>query len=221
MRAPATVIAQRISRQRLVEAYTLHLRQPSAPEAASRWDNLRTVCPQQPACQFTADSCTVIRDQAMPVSCAWSSRLTLPLATNTDNLIACRPPTAAELLKAIALARGWVVGNGLPDEARAGRLLLKDYTSGKLVHCEHPPGAHADPQAAAAPAGVHDEPHDDDDEADSSYDPSEAGAAHDHIGFAVGDELAICRAPPRRPKLQCVSVLSFFCISSKPATSCR
>ena len=46
----------------------------------------------------------------------------------------CRPPTPAELLRAVALARGWVVGNGLPDEARAGRLLLKDYTAGKLVH---------------------------------------------------------------------------------------
>ena len=57
----------------------------------------------------------------------------------------CRPPTPAELLRAVALARGWVVGNGLPDEARAGRLLLKDYTAGKLVHCEEPPrdAAHA------------------------------------------------------------------------------
>jgi hypothetical protein len=35
--------------------------------------------------------------------------------------------------------RGWVVGNNLPDEAKAGRLLLKDYTSGKLVFCERPP----------------------------------------------------------------------------------
>ncbi len=50
-----------------------------------------------------------------------------------------RPPTAAELLRAVAAARGWVVGNGLPDEARAGRLLLRDYTAGKLLFCEWPP----------------------------------------------------------------------------------
>eukprot|EP00884_Botryococcus_braunii_P020481 jgi/Botrbrau1/7116/Bobra.0165s0133.1 len=51
-----------------------------------------------------------------------------------------RPPTAAELLRAVAASRGWSVGGGLPDEARAGRLLLKDYTSGRLLHLEWPPG---------------------------------------------------------------------------------
>ena len=62
-----------------------------------------------------------------------------------------RPPTAAELLRAVAAARGWVVGNGLPDEARAGRLLLRDYTAGKLLYCEWPPPAHA---PAARPAAA-------------------------------------------------------------------
>lgn len=51
-----------------------------------------------------------------------------------------RPPTAAELLRAVAASRSWSVGGGLPDEARAGRLLLKDYTSGRLLHLEWPPG---------------------------------------------------------------------------------
>ena len=81
----------------------------------------------------------------------------------------CRPPTPAELLRAIALARGWVVGNGLPDEARAGRLLLKEYTAGKLVYCNHPPGTCRD-EPADTPAeedGRHDS------HPGSSCDPSE------------------------------------------------
>ncbi len=78
---------------------------------------------------------------------------------------ACRAPTAGELLQCIARSRGWVVGNGLPDEARSGRLLLKDYTAGKLAYCEWPPSpsvAHpgddssplqADPDTAASSSG--------------------------------------------------------------------
>lgn len=38
------------------------------------------------------------------------------------------------------MLRGWVVGMGLPDESRAGRQIMKDYTSGKLLHCLLPPG---------------------------------------------------------------------------------
>lgn len=45
------------------------------------------------------------------------------------------------LLLALARARGWVIGaGGLPDEARAGRQILKDYTTGKLLYCKLPPG---------------------------------------------------------------------------------
>ncbi len=86
-------------------------------------------------------------------------------------LALCRPPTSAELLRAVALARGWVVGNGLPDEARAGRLLLKDYTAGKLIYCEQPPNTQAEVQADAPYTG-HD--HHDGSQG-SSYDPSEGG----------------------------------------------
>ncbi len=51
-----------------------------------------------------------------------------------------RDPTAAEVLRAVAASRGWVVGHGLPDEARAGRAILKDYCDGRLLACEWPPG---------------------------------------------------------------------------------
>lgn len=45
-----------------------------------------------------------------------------------------------ELLRSLAMARGWVVANGLPDEARAARRILHDYTSGRLVWVASPPG---------------------------------------------------------------------------------
>lgn len=50
------------------------------------------------------------------------------------------PPTAQQLLLALANSRGWGAGGGLPDEARAGRQILKDYVSGKLLFCRLPPG---------------------------------------------------------------------------------
>ncbi len=48
-------------------------------------------------------------------------------------------PTASELLRAYARARGFATtGRGQPDESRAARYILKDYVSGKLLFC-HPP----------------------------------------------------------------------------------
>ncbi|KAI0023512.1 putative ribosome biogenesis GTPase Lsg1 [Xylariomycetidae sp. FL0641] len=50
-------------------------------------------------------------------------------------------PTASELLSAYAKARGFKTqGVGLPDEARAARVILKDYVNGKLLYVEPPPG---------------------------------------------------------------------------------
>lgn len=59
--------------------------------------------------------------------------------------------SAVRVLAALAVTRGWVSGSGLPDEARAGRQILKDYTSGKLLFCQLPPGH---PMASFAPAGA-------------------------------------------------------------------
>mmetsp|Transcript_33338 Transcript_33338/g.62724 ORF Transcript_33338/g.62724 Transcript_33338/m.62724 type:complete len:647 (-) Transcript_33338:380-2320(-) len=58
-----------------------------------------------------------------------------------------RPPSAAELLRAFAAARGYVVQMGRPDEMRAGRILLKDIRDGKLNCCRLPS---AQPSAAEA-----------------------------------------------------------------------
>ncbi|KAJ2725509.1 hypothetical protein GGI07_001265 [Coemansia sp. Benny D115] len=68
-------------------------------------------------------------------------------------------PTAEELLMAYAAARGlYKGGEGNPDEARAARVLLKDYVNGKLLYCHPPPqwqgegdfnADHYNPQAVA------------------------------------------------------------------------
>ncbi|KAH6611142.1 gtp-binding [Trichoderma cornu-damae] len=50
-------------------------------------------------------------------------------------------PTAEELLRAYATARGFQTqGLGQPDEARASRYILKDYVNGKLLFVHPPPG---------------------------------------------------------------------------------
>ncbi|KAI8659480.1 hypothetical protein NCS56_01165300 [Fusarium sp. Ph1] len=50
-------------------------------------------------------------------------------------------PTAAELLRAYARARGFQTqGLGQPDESRAARYILKDYVNGKLLFVSPPPG---------------------------------------------------------------------------------
>lgn len=64
-----------------------------------------------------------------------------------------RPPTAVELLRSFAYARGWVAASGLPDETRAGRRILKDYVDGKILYCKAPPGASPQVLALAAAAG--------------------------------------------------------------------
>ncbi|KXZ45888.1 hypothetical protein GPECTOR_49g472 [Gonium pectorale] len=66
------------------------------------------------------------------------------------------PPTAEQVLRSYATLRGWTAGSGLPDETRAGRQILRDYTSGKLVYCLMPPGSSPVgwvPGAAAPAAG--------------------------------------------------------------------
>lgn len=54
-------------------------------------------------------------------------------------------PTGLEVLKAYAIARGFVrQGQGNPDESRAARYVLKDYVNAKLLYCSPPPGVDAD-----------------------------------------------------------------------------
>eukprot|EP00210_Caulerpa_lentillifera_P008475 g8085.t1 len=48
---------------------------------------------------------------------------------------------AVEVISLLALSRGWTQASGRPDQTRAGRMIIKDYINGKLLHCECPPGA--------------------------------------------------------------------------------
>ncbi|XP_012862606.1 large subunit GTPase 1 homolog [Echinops telfairi] len=51
-----------------------------------------------------------------------------------------RPPTSEELLSAYGSMRGFMTAHGQPDQPRSARYILKDYVSGKLLHCHPPPG---------------------------------------------------------------------------------
>ena len=48
--------------------------------------------------------------------------------------------TSETLLQGFATLKGFHTGRGLPNEAMAARIILKDYTSGHLSHCQLPPG---------------------------------------------------------------------------------
>ncbi|KAJ9660667.1 hypothetical protein H2198_002410 [Neophaeococcomyces mojaviensis] len=79
-----------------------------------------------------------------------ASRIPRPFLENVYGMkVATRPveeggtgvPTASEMLRAYARARGFAgTGrHGQPDESRAARYILKDYVSGKLLYCHPPP----------------------------------------------------------------------------------
>lgn len=43
--------------------------------------------------------------------------------------------SATQFLQLLATSRGYITGRSLPDEARTSKMVLKDYTSGKLLYC--------------------------------------------------------------------------------------
>jgi large subunit GTPase 1 len=43
--------------------------------------------------------------------------------------------SATQFLQILASSRGYITGRSLPDEARTSKMILKDYTSGKLLFC--------------------------------------------------------------------------------------
>ena len=49
--------------------------------------------------------------------------------------------TSEKLLTAYGTLRGFMTAGGRPDQARAARIILKDYVGGRLLYCEAPPGA--------------------------------------------------------------------------------
>jgi large subunit GTPase 1 len=53
------------------------------------------------------------------------------------------------LLQKIANHRGFFTGNGLPDEVKAGKMVLKDYVNGKIPFSHQPPGSEEDVEEEA------------------------------------------------------------------------
>jgi large subunit GTPase 1 len=54
----------------------------------------------------------------------------------------------------LAKIRGFYTAHGNPDEARAARIVLKDYVTGKMIHCELPPGVKLKPDEVDVQSGV-------------------------------------------------------------------
>ena len=48
--------------------------------------------------------------------------------------------SSEQLLTAYGTLRGFMTAGGRPDQARAARIILKDYVGGRLLYCEAPPG---------------------------------------------------------------------------------
>lgn len=117
MRAPVEAVAQRVGRRQLESVYGLRLPPPGHQEDPHRHVPL----------VFLDQGCDPL------VAANWCQFFAV-----------CRPPTAIELLRAFAYARGWVAASGLPDETRAGRRILKDYVDGKILYFKAPPGALVD-----------------------------------------------------------------------------
>lgn len=63
----------------------------------------------------------------------------LPIPNVEDGEEAGRSTFSYELLQAYATIRGFVTGRGIPDEARAARIILKDYVAGRLLYAHPPP----------------------------------------------------------------------------------
>ena len=43
--------------------------------------------------------------------------------------------SASTFLQVIASKKGWYTGRGLPNENKAAKTVMKEYTTGKLLHC--------------------------------------------------------------------------------------
>jgi len=51
------------------------------------------------------------------------------------------PYDADSILNKSAIIRGFMTGNGLPNQALTARNILKDYVNGVIVYCHLPPGS--------------------------------------------------------------------------------
>jgi large subunit GTPase 1 len=136
IRAPIDVVANRCGQPQLEAVYGLQLG-PRTLDAAS--SGTADISAAAGAAGSTSGSSAVgssvpAAQQGAGHSSAAADQVFLSMGTR--------------LLRSLARARGWAAGSGLPDEVRAGRQILRDYTNGKLLYCKRPPGS---PQIGFAP----------------------------------------------------------------------
>lgn len=96
---------------------------------------------------------------------------------------------AHTFLAAFSLARKHVLWVGVPDKQWAARKVLKDYVSGRLLHCEMPMGPAAS-SSDPAPDGA-------DDSEGGNERSSGHGASDDDDDFKDLDAMLV---PPKEPK---------------------
>jgi large subunit GTPase 1 len=130
IRAPIDVVADRCGQPQLEAVYGLQLgpRTLDAASAATADDSAAAAGASGTSSSSSAGGSNVpAAQQGAGHSSAAADQVFLSMGTR--------------LLRSLARARGWAAGAGLPDEVRAGRQILRDYTNGKLLYCKLPPGS--------------------------------------------------------------------------------
>ena len=142
IRAPIDVVAARCGPPQLEAVYGIQLG-PRTLDAATAADNAAAAAAGggSSAGAGTGSSNSAAAGSGLPaarVGAGPPASAEAALAVVNDQV---QLSTGTRLLISLARARGWTGGGGLPDEARAGRQILRDYTIGKLLYCKLPPGS--------------------------------------------------------------------------------
>lgn len=120
IRAPVDVVAARCGQPQLESVYGIQLGPRTLDAASAAADDSNT--------EAGASSSSTAGSSLPAGQAAGAVAQHVQLSTGT------------RLLVSLARSRGWAASGGLPDEVRAGRQILKDYTNGKLLFCKLPPG---------------------------------------------------------------------------------
>jgi hypothetical protein len=118
VRAPAEVVLRQAGVRQIERVYNITVPQKPSQYVLSMTNHVNGASPALPslAC-LRSEADAADRLNRLSAAGHWSA---LPLAERA-RVHVCRPLTATHMLAALASARGWTTGAGLPDEARAGR----------------------------------------------------------------------------------------------------
>jgi len=135
IRAPVDVVAARCGQPQLEAVYGIHLgprsRDPAAAAAAAEAEDTAAT-----SSSSSTGAAAAGPSSTQPGAVASSSSSAAAAAAGDSSQLS----VGMRLLVSLARARGWAASGGLPDEVRAGRQILKDYTNGKLLYCKLPTG---------------------------------------------------------------------------------